>query len=60
MKITTNKRFWECTCCAQLIVTNKQDDATEYDCPACKASGCNHNSKFTEISLSEFCKEIKN
>ena len=49
-------RYWECECCGQLITTMKQDDATKYQCPACKISGCKHGGKFVEITLQDFCK----
>ena len=49
-------RYWECECCGQLITTMKQDDATKYQCPACKISECEHGGRFVEITLQDFCK----
>ena len=50
-------RYWECECCGQLITTLKQDDATKYECPACKISKCEHGGMFVEITLQDFCKK---
>lgn len=50
-------RFWECECCSSLLVTAKQDDATDYQCPACHASRCDDGGNYTEITIEAFCNE---
>lgn len=52
--IVETKRFWECDCCMCMIVTAKQDDASEYECPQCKASGCEEPGTFLEIPRKQF------
>ncbi len=49
-------KYWKCECCALLIAMPHQDDASAYECPACKISECEHGGKFIEISLNDFCK----
>lgn len=52
-----SRRYWECRCCGQLIVTLAQDSAKDYQCPACKKVGCDHGGRFDEISIQRFCEE---
>ena len=54
----TVRRFWECECCGCLIITLPQDDASQYECPACKISYCEDGGKFVEITEQNFIKEI--
>ena len=53
-----DKRYWECNCCSQLIVTNKKDNAINYPCPACQVSNCSTMDEFTEITFEQFIKYI--
>lgn len=50
-------KYWECTCCSTMITTLVQDNASKYDCPACKVSGCENEKEFVEITKEEFCKK---
>lgn len=50
------QRYWECECCGSLLVTNKQDDASEYQCPQCARVKCEHGGRYVELSLSAFAK----
>ncbi len=51
-------RYWECKCCASLIVTNPQDSAEEYQCPQCLAMSCERG-KYVEVSREYFAESAE-
>jgi hypothetical protein len=50
-------RYWMCECCALLLVTLPQDDASQYECPQCVKAECEHGGDFGEITKEVFLKE---
>jgi hypothetical protein len=52
------KRFWQCDCCLCMVVTDPQDDASKYECPQCKISGCDTPGTFVEGSRAQFMKSV--
>jgi hypothetical protein len=53
------KRYWMCECCALVLATLPQDDASKYSCPQCVKAECEHGGAFAEITKQEFLKEIE-
>jgi predicted RNA-binding Zn-ribbon protein involved in translation (DUF1610 family) len=51
------KRYWECTCCGSLMVTNPQDYASKYVCPQCRIVKCKDPGQYEEITQNAFCKK---
>lgn len=46
-------RYWKCTCCLSVLVTNPQDSAATYSCPQCLKSACLCGG-YSEIDIEEF------
>ncbi len=57
--MTITKKYWLCECCASLLVTNAQDDASRYKCPQCAIVKCDHGGLYKEISKDAFCATAK-
>lgn len=49
-----NMRYWECECCGHLMVTQQNDDGSEYSCPQCTKSGCGQGAHYAEIDQATF------
>ena len=53
-EIEQNKTYLVCSCCNLTIITT-EDDAKDYDCPACKSHDCTDiNRSFQEVDFSIF------
>lgn len=51
------RRYWECECCGSLLVTLPQDSASDYQCPQCHKSQCEHGGQYVEIDAGKFARQ---